>query len=204
MKKGSGWLAQLVITHARERATGQLTRQSIYILHTLSLPPVAGAPARAYPSSNRMEIYGPPSPPPLPSSPEAPEGTDRSAAVLRPPIAALPALVDAAMSAVKLHMYKVPPDLVDAMDLALNVSCVKMRIKHRWIDLENMLWKSLPPSVWTDDPEAASFFVVPHAFISHQCLARMHITKHYAYSGTGALLRLHLLCLTLLQPLRRP
>jgi hypothetical protein len=132
---------------------------------------------------NRMDIYGPPSPPPLPSSPEAAAGTDRSPVVLRPPLSSLPALVDAAVSNIKLHMYQVPPDLVDVMDLKLKVTCTQSRKKHRWIDLEHQLWRSLPQEVWTDDPAAASFFVVPHAFIAHQCISRISLTRNYVWSG---------------------
>ena len=132
-----------------------------------------------------MELFGPPSPPPWPSLPAAqPPGTDRSAIALWPPVAALTSLVDTAIQEVRLYRYRVPEHLADAMDLQLkHVNCRKIRAKHPWINLEDHLWESMPNAVWTDEPDKATFFVVPHAFLGHQCMAHLSLTRSYVWNG---------------------
>ena len=107
-----------------------------------------------------------------------------------PPLSALPALVDVAMKDVRLYMYPLPPQLEDVIDLKLqhvhgHASCGKQRAKHPWINLEDRLWEILPPAVWTNDSAAATFYVVPHKYIGHQCAVTADHGKHYVQDALG-------------------
>jgi hypothetical protein len=114
---------------------------------------------------NLIDAASPPSLPPL--MPEAEEAGQH------PPLAALPTLVDAAVQQVRLYQYKIPEHLLDALDMSLkqvnNRTARMIRGKHPWINLEDHVWPLLPSSVWTEDPEEATFFVVPHAYLGHSC-----------------------------------
>ena len=133
-----------------------------------------------------MEIFGPPSPPPEPLSPivQPAAAANHSAISLWPPVASLPSLVDAAMQEVRLYQYKVPEHLVETMDLQLkHANCQKMRAKHPWMNLENHFFPSLPRAVWTDNPADATFFVVPHSYLGHQCTAKLSVAQWNMYRG---------------------
>ena len=72
--------------------------------------------------------------------------------------------VDAARAGVRLYLYPVPPTIGRQF---LCTGCKNRethKIKH--LDLESALWRSLPTSTHTNDPEGADFFVVQHAMYS--------------------------------------
>ena len=54
------------------------------------------------------------------------------------------------------------------------------------MDLEHSFWSHLPKSVWTTDPEDATFFVIPHAVLAHRAAwdtpgaAQKHVRKGIA------------------------
>lgn len=98
---------------------------------------------------------------------------------LHPPLSALPSLVDAAIREVRLHMYDVPDALADAVDLQQKTSNCRIRNKHPWINLEDRIWKLMPSAIWTNDPEEATFHVVPNAYLGHQCGSSARDTQRY-------------------------
>lgn len=132
-----------------------------------------------------MDIFGPPSPPPAPYSPEPHRPhPGHSPVALWPPVDELPQLVDAAVNGVRLYKYPIPKHLEDALDLQLkHVDCRRIRAKHPWIDLEDHLWQLMPDAVWVDEPSNATFFVVPHAFLGHQCANSPSKTRNYIRNG---------------------
>ena len=111
-----------------------------------------------------------------------------------PDVHSLPSLVDSALSAVRLFMYPIPAELRNSIDFELNATLPdgrpdaratgsRQRIKHPWMNLEHLFWSHLPKSVWTTDPEDATFFVIPHAVLAHRSAwdttssAKQHVTK---------------------------
>jgi hypothetical protein len=64
--------------------------------------------------------------------------------------------VASALSAVKLYRYR--HAALDARRAAASRS---------YFQLETALWSLLPAAVWTDDPHAADFFVVPHCLVAN-------------------------------------
>ena len=117
-------------------------------------------------------IFGPPSPPP--SAPLSSNQADSSIPLQFPPLNLLPSLVDSAADTVRLYWYRIPTYLEDALDLNLrqvsNKTSRMVRGKHPWINLEDSIWRLLPSSIWTEDPENATFYVVPHAYLGHKCV----------------------------------
>ena len=139
-------------------------------------------------------VFGPPSPPPAPFSPPI-EGVSA-----HPPLSKLPHLVDAAISEVRLHMYRIPegnlsrilsvPEIVGrpSTNSTHLWRCMLQRRKHPWINLEWRIWNLLPDAVWTDDPEQATLFVVPHAMLGHACQGNAALTKRYLVDGMAKFL----------------
>lgn len=113
----------------------------------------------------------------------------------RPHIDGLPSLVDLAIAEVRLYMYRVPEHLAAGLNLASNnltsknASCHRQRSRHPWINLEHRLWEMLPEQIWTDDPEQATFFVVPHAYLGHKCSGNEKAAKAYVRDGLVPFLR---------------
>ena len=66
--------------------------------------------------------------------------------------------------------------------------CMLQRRKHPWINLEWRIWNLLPDAVWTDDPEQATLFVVPHAMLGHACQGNAALTKRYLVDGMAKFL----------------
>lgn len=86
-------------------------------------------------------------------------------------------------------MYRVPEHLSGELDLELRRgNCRTQRSKHPWINLEDRLWRLLPHEVWTDDPERATFFVVPHAFLGHRCAGVQSLEQRYLWRGLSPFL----------------
>ena len=129
-----------------------------------------------------LDMFGPASLLPSPHSPVA-------AVKHLPSLSVLPSLVDAATREVRLHMYRVPEHLSGELDLELRRgNCRTQRSKHPWINLEDRLWRLLPHEVWTDDPERATFFVVPHAFLGHRCAGVQSLEQRYLWRGLSPFL----------------
>lgn len=82
-------------------------------------------------------------------------------------------------------MYRVPTGpLAEEIDLELrHGNPAKIVNKHPWIALEDKLWQNVPTSVWTSNPEDATFFVVPHAYLLHQCVQNTELKKNYIRRG---------------------
>ena len=111
---------------------------------------------------------------------------------LMPSMDTLPSLVDEALGAVRLYMYRPPScngSSCTAMDEPLTFRLddsitsawldvqriawhsVRTKLnqkKHPWVDLETSFWSQLPARVWTNNPENATFFVIPHATLLHR------------------------------------
>ena len=130
----------------------------------------------------------PASPPSWPTS--SGHHPDAASHRMHPPVAALPSLVDMAMGDVRLHMYTIPEQLVNDMDMdyKLHPSCGPTRIKHPWVNLEDRIWKLLPSAVWTSNPNEATFFVVPNSYLGHQCMRNTELLNRYLRRGLSRLL----------------
>ena len=73
--------------------------------------------------------------------------------------------VDHARADVRLYRYPVPTEI----DRALCPLCggrEQHKLPH--LGLERSMWTVLPNSSFTDDPERADFFVVPHTMLSNR------------------------------------
>jgi len=78
----------------------------------------------------------------------------------------------AAASSLRLYMYRPPPDMLPPARLEqlrrhLNGSHQGASTSQQsYFKLERWLWRDIPAAMWTDEPERADFFVVPHSLIS--------------------------------------
>ena len=111
-----------------------------------------------------------------------PRGLVRSSGVGAPPIDGRPAASwtdeqrlaagAAAASSIRLYMYQPPPGMLPPARLEqlrsyLNGSHQGASTSQQsYFKLERWLWRDIPASMWTDEPERADFFVVPHSLIS--------------------------------------
>ena len=77
-------------------------------------------------------------------------------------VATLEAAVDSAVQQVRLYKYKPPPAVSERLQSDYISNYLRRAGRHHQL-LEVRLWNALPSSVWTDDPEEADFFVVPHS-----------------------------------------
>lgn len=73
--------------------------------------------------------------------------------------------VDRARADVRLYQYPIPTEIVGAL-CPLCGGREQHKLPH--LALERNMWTVLPNSSFTDDPEKADFFVVPHTMLSNR------------------------------------